>query len=85
VGLDRPAMDRPPLNLAATPAAMGVQNIDLDQFQVRMVARALPGKQFEVGRILSSPTVTEARPRSRGQSAESGRQPLAGSLAMMAY
>jgi small conductance mechanosensitive channel len=34
------------------PAVMGVQNIDLDQFQVRMVARTLPGKQFEVGRIL---------------------------------
>jgi len=31
---------------------MGVQSIDLDQFQVRMVARTLPGKQFEVGRIL---------------------------------
>ena len=34
------------------PALMGVQSIDLDQFQVRMVARTLPGKQFEVGRIL---------------------------------
>jgi moderate conductance mechanosensitive channel len=34
------------------PAVMGVQNIDLDQFQVRLVARTLPGKQFEVGRIL---------------------------------
>jgi small conductance mechanosensitive channel len=31
---------------------MGVQGIDLDQFQVRLVARTLPGKQFEVGRIL---------------------------------
>jgi small conductance mechanosensitive channel len=34
------------------PAVMGVQSIDLDQFQIRMVARTLPGKQFEVGRIL---------------------------------
>jgi len=34
------------------PAVMGVQSIDLDQFQVRLVARTLPGKQFEVGRIL---------------------------------
>ena len=34
------------------PAVMGVQNIDLDQFQVRLVARTLPGKQFEIGRIL---------------------------------
>jgi moderate conductance mechanosensitive channel len=34
------------------PAVMGVQGIDLHQFQVRLVARTLPGKQFEVGRIL---------------------------------
>ena len=34
------------------PAVMGVQGIDLDQFQVRLVARTLPGRQFEVGRIL---------------------------------
>jgi small conductance mechanosensitive channel len=31
---------------------MGVQSIDVDQFQVRMVARTLPGKQFDVGRVL---------------------------------
>ena len=34
------------------PAVMGVQSIDVDQFQVRMVARTLPGKQFDVGRAL---------------------------------
>jgi moderate conductance mechanosensitive channel len=34
------------------PAVMGVQSIDVDQFQVRVVARTLPGKQFDVGRIL---------------------------------
>jgi moderate conductance mechanosensitive channel len=34
------------------PAVMGVQSIDVDHFQVRLVARTLPGKQFEVGRIL---------------------------------
>jgi moderate conductance mechanosensitive channel len=34
------------------PAVMGVQSIDVDAFQVRLVARTLPGKQFEVGRIL---------------------------------
>ncbi len=34
------------------PAVMGVQSIDVDEFQVRMVARTLPGKQFDVGRIL---------------------------------
>jgi moderate conductance mechanosensitive channel len=34
------------------PAVMGVQSIDVDHFQVRMVARTLPGKQFDVGRML---------------------------------
>lgn len=34
------------------PAVMGVQSIDVDHFLVRMVARTLPGKQFDVGRIL---------------------------------
>jgi hypothetical protein len=34
------------------PAVMGVQSIDVTQFQVRMVARTLPGKQFDVGRAL---------------------------------
>ncbi|HEY7013674.1 MAG TPA: mechanosensitive ion channel family protein [Streptosporangiaceae bacterium] len=38
--------------LLDTPAVMGVQSIDVDSFQVRMVARTLPGKQFDVGRIL---------------------------------
>ncbi len=38
--------------LLDTPAVMGVQSIDVDHFQVRMVARTLPGKQFDVGRIL---------------------------------
>ncbi|MGO9782741.1 MAG: mechanosensitive ion channel family protein [Streptosporangiaceae bacterium] len=34
------------------PAVMGVQSIDVDQFQIRLVARTLPGKQFDVGRML---------------------------------
>jgi len=34
------------------PAVMGVQSIDVTQFQVRMVARTLPGMQFDVGRML---------------------------------
>ncbi len=31
---------------------MGVQSIDVGNFQVRLVARTLPGKQFDVGRML---------------------------------
>jgi moderate conductance mechanosensitive channel len=34
------------------PAVMGVQSIDVDRFQIRLVARTLPGKQFDVGRML---------------------------------
>jgi moderate conductance mechanosensitive channel len=34
------------------PAVMGVQSINVNEFQVRLVARTLPGKQFDVGRIL---------------------------------
>src|SRR6202047_663890 len=33
------------------PAVMGVQSIDVDHFQIRLVTRTLPGKQFDVGRI----------------------------------
>ncbi|WGL53381.1 mechanosensitive ion channel [Nocardioides sp. BP30] len=38
--------------LLDTPSVMGVESIEVDQFQVRVVARTLPGKQFEVGRAL---------------------------------
>ncbi|EFC79036.1 MscS Mechanosensitive ion channel [Parafrankia sp. EUN1f] len=34
------------------PTVMGVESLDLDQFKVQIVARTLPGKQFEVGRAL---------------------------------
>jgi small conductance mechanosensitive channel len=34
------------------PAIMGVQSIDVDHVSIRVVARTLPGKQFDVGRAL---------------------------------
>jgi moderate conductance mechanosensitive channel len=34
------------------PTVMGVENIEVDTFSVRMVARTLPGRQFDVGREL---------------------------------
>jgi small-conductance mechanosensitive channel len=40
-----------PLLLDA-PAVMGVESIEVDQFAIRLVARTLPGKQFEVSRAL---------------------------------
>lgn len=38
--------------LLDTPAVMGVESLQVDQFQVRVVARTLPGRQFEVGRAM---------------------------------
>jgi small-conductance mechanosensitive channel len=40
--------------LLDAPAVMGVESIELDQFAIRLVARTLPGKQFEVSRALRS-------------------------------
>lgn len=40
-----------PLMLDA-PTVMGVESLAVDQFNVRVVARTLPGKQFDVGRAL---------------------------------
>jgi small-conductance mechanosensitive channel len=40
-----------PLLLNA-PSVMGLESMDVDQFVVRVVARTLPGKQFQVGRDL---------------------------------
>jgi small conductance mechanosensitive channel len=31
---------------------MGVESMDIDQFKIRLVARTMPGKQFQVGRAL---------------------------------
>jgi len=39
------------------PAVMGVESIDVNTFSVRMVARTLPGKQFEVGAALRTRVV----------------------------
>jgi small conductance mechanosensitive channel len=38
--------------LLDAPSVMGVESLDIDQLKVRVVARTLPGKQFEVGRAL---------------------------------
>jgi small conductance mechanosensitive channel len=34
------------------PSVMGVESLEVDRFNVRVVARTLPGKQFDVGRAL---------------------------------
>jgi moderate conductance mechanosensitive channel len=43
------------------PSLMGVESIELDTVNLRMVARTLPGKQFEVGRELRSLVVSALR------------------------
>lgn len=34
------------------PSVMGVESLDIDQLKIRVVARTLPGKQFDIGRAL---------------------------------
>jgi small conductance mechanosensitive channel len=48
------AMDNPVLGdlLLDAPTVMGVERIELDTVTLRLVARTLPGKQFEAGRQL---------------------------------
>jgi moderate conductance mechanosensitive channel len=43
------------------PSVMGVESLDLEQVNVRVVARTLPGKQFEVGRDLRARVVLAFR------------------------
>ena len=43
------------------PTVMGVESLGLDEVNVRVVARTLPGKQFEVGRDLRSRIVRAFR------------------------
>jgi small conductance mechanosensitive channel len=55
------------------PQLMGVESIDLDTVNLRMVARTLPGKQFDVGRRLRA-LVVSALGR-EGISTEDGKSP----------
>jgi small-conductance mechanosensitive channel len=43
------------------PSLMGVESIEVDTVNLRMVARTLPGKQFEVGRRLRALVVSALR------------------------
>jgi len=43
------------------PSVMGVESIAVDQFDIRVVARTLPGKQFEVSRVLRGRISTALR------------------------
>ena len=52
VGQDAYGDDRLSKLMLDPPTVMGVERIEVDTFSVRMVARTLPGTQFEVGREL---------------------------------
>src|ERR671921_1989701 len=59
------------------PSVMGVETIDLEQVNVRMVARTLPGKQFEVGRDLRARVVQAFRARGMALLAQPDDSPTA--------
>jgi small-conductance mechanosensitive channel len=52
------------------PSVMGVERIELDTFSVRMVARTLPGAQFDVGRELRARVALAFRRESINVSAD---------------
>ncbi|WP_199589464.1 mechanosensitive ion channel family protein [Blastococcus sp. TF02A-26] len=62
-GVGREAYADPTLQplLLDEPSVMGVESLGLDEVNVRMVARTLPGKQFEVGRDLRARVVLAFR------------------------
>ncbi|MGY1772393.1 mechanosensitive ion channel family protein [Blastococcus sp. SYSU D00813] len=62
-GVGREAYADPRLQplLLDEPSVMGVESLGLDEVNVRMVARTLPGKQFEVGRDLRARVVLAFR------------------------
>jgi moderate conductance mechanosensitive channel len=59
------------------PTVMGVEKIEVDTFSVRMVARTLPGVQFDVGRELRARVATAFRHEGINISADlaTGRAP----------
>jgi small-conductance mechanosensitive channel len=59
------------------PSVMGVETIDLEQVNVRMVARTLPGKQFDVGRDLRARVVLAFRREGLGVPAATAASPTA--------
>ncbi|MGY1811429.1 mechanosensitive ion channel family protein [Blastococcus sp. SYSU D00820] len=62
-GVGREAFEDPALRplLLDEPSVMGVETLGLEEVNVRMVARTLPGKQFEVGRDLRARVVLAFR------------------------
>ncbi|RVW11299.1 mechanosensitive ion channel family protein [Prescottella agglutinans] len=62
--------------LLDTPTVMGVESLEMDQVSIRLVARTLPGKQFQVGRALRVRVVTALRRAGITVSAELENDPV---------
>ncbi len=73
------AYDDPELRslLLDVPSVMGVESFEVDQLNIRMVARTLPGKQFDVGRELRARAATALRRHGVQLSAEAVSTDLA--------
>jgi moderate conductance mechanosensitive channel len=57
------------------PSVMGVESFEVGQVNLRMVARTLPGKQFEVGRELRVRVAVAFQREGIGNSADAGAEP----------
>ena len=53
--------DELPNLLLDEPSVMGIESISVDEVKLRMVARTLPGKQFDVGRKIRQLVVADLR------------------------
>jgi moderate conductance mechanosensitive channel len=81
IGAEAYSDDRLRKMMLDPPTVMGVEKIEVDTFSVRMVARTLPGIQFEVGRELRARVASAFRREGINVAAEldTGRAPGAGS------
>ena len=62
------------------PALMGVESIEVDSVNIRIVARTLPGKQFEVGRRLRIRVIAALTRAGIGTQGELSQTPMVGAI-----
>ncbi|MEV0333577.1 mechanosensitive ion channel family protein [Nocardia sp. NPDC050717] len=63
------------------PSVMGVEDLSLDVMNIRMVARTLPGKQFEVGRELRVRVAAALRKEGISETSQNSGSPQVGESA----
>ena len=81
-GVAEKAMEDPSLSalLLDEPQLMGVESIELDTVNLRMVARTLPGKQFEVGRRIRVSRCPRPAPRRHRRRPPTAPMPMVGAI-----